>query len=292
MYHNCVKCPAYFTRKDNLNEHIRVSHSYPVQRWDCTKCASTFSRERDRARHQKIYHSIMNRFQRVHAKHDDANDETNSFDFPVYDARLKHPFTCVVAGPTGSGKSHLIREIIEAKEDLIYPSPTRVIWSYGIETNSTKMAAENASQDETIEYIAGIPDETRLTPGTLLVIDDLMAEADKNVTKLFTKISHHKDISIFFLVQNIFHKNKEMRTISENSHYVILFKNPRNVKQVTYLAMQMAPNNIGYVQSAYQQATAYPHGYLLFDFKQNTPDEIRLRSKLLPWERNLVYRNK
>ena len=116
-----------------------------------------------------------------------------------------------------------------------------------------------------------------------------MTEADKSVTHMFTRLSHHKGISVFFLVQNIFNKNKEMRTISDNSHYVILFKIPRNRSQVSYLARQMSPGNTGYIQNAYEIATLPPHGYLLFDFKQNTPDELRLRSNILPWEENHVY---
>ena len=40
--------------------------------------------------------------------------------------------------------------------------------------------------------------------------------------------SHHSNISIIHLVQNIFNKDPSHRTISLNATYIILFKNPRN----------------------------------------------------------------
>jgi len=42
--------------------------------------------------------------------------------------------------------------------------------------------------------------------GTLLIIDDLMDETDETIAKLSTKGSHHRNVSVVFLVQNLFHK--------------------------------------------------------------------------------------
>ena len=49
---------------------------------------------------------------------------------------------------------------------------------------------------------------------TLLIIDDLMDQVDQSVANLFTKGSHHRNVSVVFLVQNLFHKNKHISTIS------------------------------------------------------------------------------
>jgi len=57
----------------------------------------------------------------------------------------------------------------------------------------------------------------------LLIVDDLMNETDDSVANLFTKGSHHRNIIVAFLVQNLFHKNKHIRTISLNAHYMVLF---------------------------------------------------------------------
>jgi len=68
-----------------------------------------------------------------------------------------------------------------------------------------------------------------------------MAETNQLVTDIFTKISHHRDISVLHLIQNLFDNNKYARTISLNSHYLALFKNPRDVGQFEVLARQMYP---------------------------------------------------
>jgi len=51
-----------------------------------------------------------------------------------------------------------------------------------------------------------------------------MNETNRSVTDLFTKGSHHRNISEIYIVQNLFNKRKEHRTISLNSHYIVVFK--------------------------------------------------------------------
>ena len=89
----------------------------------------------------------------------------------------------------------------------------------------------------------------------LVVIDDLMAETDSRVTQLFTKGSHHRDMSVIQIVQNIFGKNKEQRTISLNAHYIIIFKNPRDKTQIIHLGKQMFPGQSKFVAEAFKSST-------------------------------------
>jgi hypothetical protein len=55
-----------------------------------------------------------------------------------------------------------------------------------------------------------------------------MDETDQRVASLFTKKSHNRNISVMYIVQNLFHRGKHHRTIRLNSHYKVVFKNPRN----------------------------------------------------------------
>jgi len=71
-----------------------------------------------------------------------------------------------------------------------------------------------------------------------LILDDLMNETNQSVTDLFTKGSHHRDLSVVYIVQNLFNNGKEHRTISLNSHYIAVFKNSRNALQIIHLAKQ------------------------------------------------------
>ena len=44
---------------------------------------------------------------------------------------LKHPFTALVAGPTGSGKTRFVFKLIENARTMIEPPPRRVVYCYG-----------------------------------------------------------------------------------------------------------------------------------------------------------------
>ena len=122
-----------------------------------------------------------------------------------------------------------------------------------------------------------------------MVIDDLMSETDERVTNLFTKKSHHCNTSVINLVQKVFPKGKESRTISIHAQYMVLFKNPRDNTQVVNLAKQMYPGRVKYMHDAFRDATSVPHGYLLGDLKQSTPEHLRLRSNILPDSRTYQY---
>ena len=55
----------------------------------------------------------------------------------------------------------------------------------------------------------------------LIVIDDLMNEAvnDASLLSAFTEGSHHRNISVVILMQNLFHKGMYSRTMSINTQY-------------------------------------------------------------------------
>ena len=67
-----------------------------------------------------------------------------------------------------------------------------------------------------------------------------------------------------------------MRTLSLNSHYLVLFKNARDASQVANLARQMYSGKSAYMIEAFKNATSAPYGYLLIDLKQETDDKFRL----------------
>ena len=196
----------------------------------------------------------------------------------------EHPFTCIVAGPTGCGKTEWVKRFIQHIQDLVRPSPTQIVWSYA-EWQPTYRSLPNY-----VSVVQGLPDIPNYNKEPqLIVIDDQMDHNDRRITNLFTKGSHHRNISVMYIVQNLFDKNKEHRTISLNAHYLVVFKNPRDGSQIVHLAKQMYPGKTRYVQHAFELSTQRPHGYLLIDLKQSTPEGMRLRSKIFPGEIQEVY---
>ena len=193
------------------------------------------------------------------------------------DVRLKHPFTCTVAGPTLSGKTWFVFRLIRNADEMIDPPPERIVYCYGEFQKSFADFPE-------IEFHEGLPNVDKFDGQfrTLLIIDDLMNEADQNVCNLFTKLSHHRNVSVVFITQNLFHKNKHVRTMNLNTHYIVLFKNPRDAGQVATLARQMYPGKSKFVVEAFRDATEKPYGYLLIDLKPETNENYRFRTNIFP----------
>jgi hypothetical protein len=89
------------------------------------------------------------------------------------------------------------------------------------------------------------------------------------------------NLRVIFLSQNLFLQGRQTRTISLNSHYMAIFKNPRDRAQFSFLSRQMFPGDTKFLNECFTDATSEPHGYLYLDFKQNTPENLRVRTKIL-----------
>ena len=119
---------------------------------------------------------------------------------------------------------------------------------------------------------------------TLVIIDDLMndKETEKTVEDLFIKRVHHENLSLAYLVQNLFHASKLHRTISLNANYLWLGVNRRASDQIRTLAHQVYPGKTQFLLEAYHDATTQrPYGYLWLDFRVATPEEYRVKTDVL-----------
>ena len=81
------------------------------------------------------------------------------------------------------------------------------------------------------------------THGGVLVLDDLMEEGgqDKRVLDLFTKDSHHRNITVLYLTQDLFPPGKFSKTINRNAHYIVEFKKPRDQTGIRTILLQAFP---------------------------------------------------
>ena len=124
----------------------------------------------------------------------------------------------------------------------------------------------------------------------LLILDDQMDEAgdSKTLSKLFTKGSHHRNLTVIYLLQNVFNQSKSQRTVSLNSHYNVVFRNRRDASQFRTLAYQMCPDNARWLLDAFKCATRGPHGCLILDHHPLTDEESSVLTNILTGER-LTY---
>jgi hypothetical protein len=189
-----------------------------------------------------------------------------------------------VSGPTGSGKTVFTFRFISEAVKMISPPPEKIIYCY----SEYQPVFDNYPD---VIFNEGLPDINQFDgkERTLLILDDLMSETNDSVSNIFTKVSHHRNVSVLYLTQNLFYKSKQSRTMSLNAHYIVLFKNPRDALQVATLARQMYPGNSKFLIEAFKNATEKPFGYLLLDLKPDTDEKYRIRTNIFPDETQYVY---
>jgi len=206
------------------------------------------------------------------------------------DLRLKCPFTMLVSGPSSSGKSTFVKEMLIRRRLIYNKHPGRVIWFYNIYQQLYDEMLELGIVDRfeqgmcTMQWI----EENVDMANTTIVIDDMAMDATEDTANIFSVGSHHHNVNVIFICQNLFTRNRFFRDISLNSTYLVLFKNVRDKLQITSFAKQFAPGKAKEFAKIYFEATKKPHSYLFLDYHQETLEEHRILSNILREDKNPI----
>ena len=111
---------------------------------------------------------------------------------------IRQPSSVIIAGPSGSGKSELVEQWLRYL-NVFQVKPRKIVYAY----DRWQPRFERMQKKDGIQFHRGLPDPRHLTQwfgrtcGGVLVLDDLMEEGgqDKRVLDLFTKDSHHRNIT-------------------------------------------------------------------------------------------------
>lgn len=168
---------------------------------------------------------------------------------------------------------------------------------YCLPKNQKIEVPREIQEDAEVIFHEGIPDFDRFSKykSYLVILDDLMGDTGSEIMNIFTRQSHHSSVSVIFLVQNVFYgASKFFRSVSLNTQYIILTKNPRDRNQISSLAVQLYPENVNFIKEAFADATKSPYTYLLFDLSQTCMDALRVRTNLFSDDspQNVVYISK
>ena len=127
----------------------------------------------------------------------------------------------------------------------------------------------------------------------ILVLDDQMgvASSSTSVAEFFTKGSHHRNVTVMYLVQNVYNQGKSQRRISLNSHYSVVFRNGRDASQFRTMAYQICPNYGKWLVDSFTDATSKPYGYLVLDHHPSTPEDQTVVTNILSGDLLTYYIN-
>lgn len=138
------------------------------------------------------------------------------------DSKLVKPFRLIIGGGSGTGKTTLLKRLVNENH---FSSPfEKIVYCYPdyLEDSPTCF-------DQIVEYRPGLGDLSyfsNLPKNSLLIFDDMMYECGNSdeIMRLFSVVARKKNLSVIFIVQNIYDKGKQMRNIRINATGFILFK--------------------------------------------------------------------
>ena len=156
-----------------------------------------------------------------------------------------HPSTTILAGPSNSGKTTLLSNILENKNTLftepnlktiLYFNQNQEIYNNWFRDGLISNASKGIPSIEDFTTIIKYHSTSRVVS---VIFDDLGAEILTNLEifeHIFVVLSHHLKISVFLVLHNLFERG--LRKISLNTTRLILTSNLRDQSQINYIARQ------------------------------------------------------
>ena len=208
------------------------------------------------------------------------------------DFYFKHPTTIQVSGPTRYGNTRFVRRILV--EQLIQPFAILITWVYSewqpdydtIRERYPGIEFEKLWRDEIFDSLN--PEQRNI----LVQVDQMgLASSSTSVAYRLTKGSHHLNLTVIYLEQNVYNQGKSQRTISLNSHYIVVFRNGRDASHIRFMAYQICPNDGKWLVGLFTDATSKPFGYLVLDHHPSRPKDQTVVNNILPGDQLTYYIN-
>ena len=207
----------------------------------------------------------------------------------VDDFHVKTPSLVYLTGASYSGKTEFILKLIQNHSRLFVPNVQRIVFVYA--ENQPKLFERIKQAYADTEFVNGLYELQRkiqfsATVPTLLVLDDIAHESSSSeyILQLAVRESHHKAITVLYVQHNLFQQNRFSKTISLQSKYVVLFKNPRDVNQYKYLGNQIfGPGGGKLLVRVFRDiSTERSFQYLIIDLHPESNPKFCLISNLYP----------
>ena len=172
-------------------------------------------------------------------------------DYDIF--KLHHPFSTLVAGPRGAGKSEFVKQILSLKCFIMTNPPERIVWFYG--RHQPDLFCSLTQEIPCIEFYEGLPTNIEVmfdrSKQNISIIDDLMQSVSGKSVGRKPLYQWETFESVRPVCQSkliLYGKEMQNHLFEFNLHCG--FKNPRDQSQIRHLACQMFPSKPKFLQVA------------------------------------------
>ena len=187
--------------------------------------------------------------------------------------RFHTPSSILVVGPSGCGKTHFTERLLLNNTDLFESPPQAIHYCYGAWQDGFVRMKKGG-----VIFHEGIPETESLSQwfpqGRYIGVR-------RSHGRRKWRQTHHQNITVLYLCQDMFPTGKYAKSISRNAHYVVVFKNPRDQLGIRNLLLQSFPTEWKDVLEVFRQTTSRPFGYMVLDLHPASSDDVRLLSHIL-----------
>lgn len=168
------------------------------------------------------------------------------------------PFARIIlAGPSNSGKSHLVKKILRFREEVCSPKHPKgedtLLFFYLIDDPSTHMELrELFDRAEFIQGLDGMEQKLKeyesfaKTNDLYVVVEDLLLQGSKSkaLGNLFFAFSHHLPIvATMFTTQSVYLKNSQLGVLFRNATSILFTGSNRLKSSLASFGREIDPSN-------------------------------------------------
>lgn len=167
----------------------------------------------------------------------------------LIDARIQVPFSFVLCGASSTGKSTWLKNFLLNIDRLTTSRIDHIILLVGSTDNTLTILKESfgermliLTQIDQLENHVNHNKEV----SQFIILDDLQDSVVEHdlVTDIYTKHSHHDNISIAVILQDVFLKGSNRLTIFRNANHLVIFRSPLDNSVLQLLARRISGSGI------------------------------------------------
>lgn len=187
--------------------------------------------------------------------------------------QINTPFNAIFYSASNNGKTTLALELIK-NQSIFDKKFDEIYYVY-------KRFDPRFKELPYVKFITEIPELRADGKNKLLVCDDILVEKAlmEKLVNVFLVDGHFTSTSCWILIQSLTGE-KNLRTLSINTHVFFIFRHLRDTLSINRLFAQIGIDT-QYLKAAYKESTRGKYTYLCINLQQGLSNSLRLSTNIL-----------